>query len=102
MYFSICSSIFACLARAAAEDSLITGRDDGLQPFLPMTNKQQETNTAAEISATDKDESVVDMRGREEKRRKRTRPRTKSKVPEEKRRNIRRLILQFLQFFRPV
>ena len=30
------------------------------------------------------------------------RPRTKSKVPEEKRRNIRRLILQFLQFFRPV
>merc|ERR1711953_467862 len=96
MYFLICSSIFACLARAATEDSLIAGRDVQ-QPFLPMTNKQQETNTAAEISAIDKDESVVDKRGREEKRRKRTRPRTKSKVPEEKRRNIRRLILQFLQ-----
>ena len=79
------------------QDSLITGRDDGQQPFLPMTNKQQETNTAAEISAIDKvhitnmtcltcdsqlgipernflkDESVVDKSGREEKRRKRTR-----------------------------
>ena len=80
------------------QDSLITGRDDGQQPFLPMTYKQQETNTAAEISAIDKvhitnmtcltcdsqlgtymkeiilkDESVVDKRGREEKRRRRTR-----------------------------
>ena len=77
---------------------MIDGRDDGQQPFLPMTYKQQETNTAAEISAIDKvhitnmtcltcdsqlgtymkeiilkDESVVDKRGREEKRRRRTR-----------------------------
>ena len=29
------------------------------------------------------------------------RSRSRSKVPEEKRRNIRKLILQFLQFFRP-
>ena len=64
-----------------------------------------------------KDDSAAEKRGGDVKRRSKTRfnnfcdpflmictccrSRSRSKVPEEKRRNIRRLILQFLQFFRP-